>query len=154
MSPLVLRRALCVLTFAACGSIDPSISRDTAESHFQFAVPLQIYFGPAISRLSTQNQVISGHLASSDRNPLQLVWQRWRSIESSLAHPIGGLARIRRTQAGRCKAVDLSISFRVKLFPLRPLCFILLYLQTSFLSAHGLSVAFKFIVPGSIASPK
>lgn len=85
------------------GAIDPSISKDTAESHFQFAVPLQIDFGSAMSCLSIQNQVIPGHLASSDRNPLQLIWQRWDSIESGLAHPVGSVAGLERTQAGNAK---------------------------------------------------
>lgn len=75
MSPLVLRGALYALPFIACRPIDLSVSSDTAESHFQFAAPLQIYFGFAISRLSIQNQAVSGHLTSSNRNPLQLVWK-------------------------------------------------------------------------------
>lgn len=89
MSQSGLGRAVCVWPFIACGSIDPPISWDLATSHVQFAACWQIYFGFAISHLSVQNQVISGHLPSRNGNPLQLVWQTGDSTESSLGRPLG-----------------------------------------------------------------
>lgn len=60
--------------------------------------------------LSILNQVLSGHLASSNINALQLVWQRRDSPESSVGPLTGGVARLRRSQTEGRRGMQSSWS--------------------------------------------